>query len=85
MGVLELKFKLNLSLIFRDIKCYYDYEKMLFSFSVDSYLYMIYLAKMQHAYYCGSIKKKSDFFLTICTISRLNCPLLPDSVPVELH
>ena len=32
---------------------------------------------------CGSISKTSLIFLT--TISRLNCPPLPDSVPVELQ
>ena len=43
----------------------------------------LYLAKLHHANYCASISKISLIFLA--TISRLNCPPLPDSVPVELH
>ena len=59
------------------LKWYYD-VKMLFSFSLDSDFY---LAKMHHTNYCGSISKTS----LISKISRLNCPPLPDSVPVDLH
>ena len=59
------------------LKCYYD-EKMLFSIPI------LYLAKLHHANYCASISKISLIDL-LATISRLNCPPLPDSVPVELH
>ena len=62
-----------------DLKCYYD-EKCC---SRSLLILILYLAKMHHANYCGSISKTSLIFLT--TISRLNCPPLPDSVPVELH
>ena len=61
------------------LKCYYD-EKCC---SRSLLILILYLAKMHHANYCGSISKTSLIFLT--TISRLNCPPLPDSVPVELH
>ena len=44
---------------------------------------ILYLAKLHHANYCALISKISLIFLT--TISRLNCPPLPDYVPVELH
>ena len=63
----------------RPVHWYYD-EKIFFSFSLDSDFY---LAKMHHANYCGSISKPSLIYLT--TISHLNCPPLPDSVPVDLH
>ena len=49
---------------------WYNDEKMLFSFSLNSDFYNI-LAKMHHANYCGSISKTSLIFLTM--ISRLYC------------
>ena len=61
------------------LKCYYDEKCCSRSLSI----LILYLAKMHHANYCGSISKTSLIFLTM--ISRLNCPPLPDSVPVELH
>ena len=44
---------------------------------------ILYLAKLHHANYCASISKIS--LILLATISRLNCPPLQDSVPVELH
>ena len=61
------------------LKCYYDEKFCSRSLSIP----ILYLEKNHHANYCGSISKTSLNFLT--TISRLNCPPLPDSVPVELH
>ena len=58
------------------LKCYYN-EKMLFSFSLDSYSIFGKIAPCQLL--CLNFKNKSDF---LATISRLNCPQAPDSVPV---
>ena len=59
--------------------CYND-EKMLFSFSLDSDSIFGKIAPCQLLR--RNFKNKSDF---LAMISRLNCPPLPDSVPVELH
>ena len=61
------------------LKCYYD-EKCC---SRSLLILILYLPKMHHANYCGSISKTSLIFLT--TISRLNCPPFSESVPGELH
>ena len=53
-------------------ECYYDEKCCSRSLSI----LILYLAKMHHANYCGSISKTSLIFLT--TISRLNCPPSPD-------
>ena len=70
-------FALDLGLFF--LKCYYD-EKKIFSFSLDSDLTFCKNALCQLLRL--NFKNKSDF---LTTISRLNCPPLPDSVSVELH
>ena len=58
---------------------HYD-EKFFFSYSLDSNLIFCKNAPCQLLRL--NFKTKSDF---LTTISRLNCPSLPDSVPVELH
>ena len=61
------------------LKCYYD-ENVFFSFSLDSDLIFYKNAVCQLLRL--NLKNKSDF---LAMISRLNCPPLPDYVPVELH
>ena len=63
----------------KSLKCYYDEKCCSRSLSIP----ILYLEKFHHAKYCSSISKTSLIFLT--TISCLNCPPLPDSVPVELY
>ena len=61
------------------LKCYYD-EKFFSSFSLDSDFIFGKNAPCQLLRF--NFKNKSDF---LTTISRLNCPPLPDTVLVELH
>ena len=74
-NIVETQIAISISML----KCYYD-EKMLFSFSLDSDSIFGKIAPCQLLRL--NFKNKSDF---LATISRLNCPPLPDSVPVELH
>ena len=59
------------------LKWYYDEKCCSRSLSIPIFIWQ----KKHHTNYCGSISKTS----LISTISSLNCPPLPDSVPVDLH
>ena len=63
----------------QSLNCYYDEKNCFRSLSIT----ILYLEKMYQANCCDSISKTSLIFFN--NDFSLNCPPLPNSVPVELH